>query len=73
MISGEQERKIIEETKTLNDKIKFIETRVKRLESFILKNMDYPGMLDDSDLQSTILDEVAHNFYVSTNSELKRN
>lgn len=73
MISGEQERKIIEETKTLNDKIKFIETRVKRLESFILKNMDYPSMLNDSDLQSTILDEVAHNFYVSTNSELKRN
>lgn len=73
MISGEQERKIIEETKTLNDKIKFIETRVNILESFILKNMDYPGMLDDSDLQSTILDEVAHNFYVSTNSELKRN
>lgn len=73
MISGEQERKIIEETKTLNDKIKFIETRVNILESFILKNMDYPSMLNDSDLQSTILDEVAHNFYVSTNSELKRN
>ena len=66
------------EKKTIQDKqlwtyLQVMETRVKRLEEFIMKGYDWDRMLADGSLQETIKDDVEFGFYVNTTSELKRN
>ena len=53
--------------------LQVMETRVKRLEEFIMKGYDWDRMLADGSLQETIKDDVEFGFYVNTTSELKRN
>jgi hypothetical protein len=66
------------EKKPIQDKqlwtyLQVMETRVKRLEEFIMKGYDWDRMLEQSSLQETIKDDVELGFYVHTTSELKRN
>ena len=66
------------EKKPIQDKqlwtyLQIMETRVKRLEEFIMKGYDWDRMLADGSLQETIKDDVEFGFYVNTTSELKRN
>ena len=66
------------EKKPIQDKqlwtyLQVMETRVKRLEEFIMKGYDWDRMLADGSLQETIKDDVEFGFYVNTTSELKRN
>ena len=66
------------EKKPIQDKqlwtyLQVMETRVKRLEEFIMKGYDWDRMLADGSLQETLKDDVEFGFYVNTTSELKRN
>ena len=58
---------------TDKERIKELEKRVQRLEDFLTSTFDWDQMLDESNLQETILDTVNWNFFVSVNAELRKN
>jgi|DEB0MinimDraft_10_1074344.scaffolds.fasta_scaffold11676_10 hypothetical protein len=58
---------------TDKERIKELEKRVQRLEDFLTSTFDWDQMLDESNLEETILDTVNCNFYVSVNAELRKN
>ena len=58
---------------TDKERIKELEKRVQRLEDFLTLTFDWDQMLDESNLEETILDTVKWNFYVSVNAELRKN
>ena len=58
---------------TDKERIKELEKRVQRLEDFLTSTFDWDQMLDESNLEETILDTVNWNFSVSGNAELGKN
>jgi hypothetical protein len=58
---------------TDKERIKELEKRIQRLEDFLTSTFDWDQMLDESNLEETILDTVNCNFYVSVNAELRKN
>lgn len=58
---------------TDKERIKELEKRVQRLEDFLTSTFDWDQMLDESNLEKTILDTVKWNFYVSVNARLRNN
>ena len=58
---------------TDKERIKELEKRVQRLEDFLTSTFDWDQMLDESNLEETILDTVNWNFSVSVNAELRKN
>ena len=58
---------------TDKERIKELEKRVQRLEDFLTSTFDWDQMLDESNLEETILDTINCNFYVSVNAELRKN
>jgi hypothetical protein len=58
---------------TDKERIKELEKRVQRLEDFLTSTFDWDQMLDESNLEETILNTVNWNFSVSVNAELRKN
>ena len=58
---------------TDKERRKELEKRVQRLEDFLTSTFDWDQMLDESNLEETILDTVNWNFSVSVNAELRKN
>ena len=58
---------------TDKERIKELEKRVQRLEDFLTSTFDWDQMLDESNLEETILDTVNWNFSIIVDAELRKN